>query len=188
MLVSATRRARVALFPTPLTLPVLMKGIPRFLIALCLLAALSGGCSKKARDEDQEEESVPTPRPQPAAAAPKPDASTAPSAAEEKAPHAAAAPAPDTDRGGIPPDLAAADAAYEAWFKKYNLDLTDPKMLDEDPDSDGFTNREEFLADTNPRDPNSRPGVAKGMRLKEFVRKDLPFLLKSVQGDSAQIE
>jgi hypothetical protein len=168
--------------------PCPMNGIPRLLIAFCLLAALCGGCSKKARDEDHEEEPATTPAAKPAAAAPKPGASSAPSAAEEKASRTAAASPPDTDRGAIPADLAAADAAYEAWFKKYNLDLTDPKMLDEDPDSDGFTNREEFLADTNPRDPNSRPGVAKGMRLKEFVRKDLPFVLKAVQGDSAQID
>src|ERR1700744_3143059 len=29
---------------------------------------------------------------------------------------------------------------YEAWFKKYHLDLTDPNMLNADSDGDGFTN------------------------------------------------
>jgi hypothetical protein len=111
--------------------------------------------------------------------------SAAPAAEPNASAPAAAAPAPTE---GIPADLAAQDAAYEAWFKKHHLDLSDPKMLDEDPDGDGFTNREEFLADTDPRDPNSRPGIANGIRLKEFVRKDLPFVLKSVQGQTAEIE
>ncbi|MDI9382948.1 MAG: lamin tail domain-containing protein [Verrucomicrobiota bacterium] len=37
-------------------------------------------------------------------------------------------------------------------------ELADPDLggSDADPDGDGFTNREEFLANTNPRDPNSR--------------------------------
>ena len=31
--------------------------------------------------------------------------------------------------------------------------------MDQDADHDGYTNREEFLADTNPLDPKSMPGV-----------------------------
>ncbi len=161
-----------------------MTRIPRLLIASAALAALAAGCSKKPPEKVRKEEAKSEAAPKPATAkAPGDTAAPLPEGSEP-----AAAPAPDTDQGAIPADLAAADAAYEAWFKKHTLDLADPKMLDDDPDSDGFTNREEFLADTNPRDPNSRPGVAKGLRLKEFVRKDLPFVLKSVQGGTAQIE
>ena len=78
--------------------------------------------------------------------------------------------------------------AYEAWFKKYHLDLNDPKMLDADPDGDGFTNREEFLAGTDPLDPNSHPGVHTGMKMKEYTKVELPFMLRSVEGETAQIE
>jgi len=78
-------------------------------------------------------------------------------------------------------------AAYEAWFKKYNLDLSDPKMLDADPDGDGFSNREEFLADTDPHDKNSRPGIHKGIRLKEYVEVRLPLVLESIEGEKAHI-
>jgi hypothetical protein len=79
------------------------------------------------------------------------------------------------------------NAEFEAWFKKYGLDLNDPKMLDADPDGDGFTNREEFLADTNPLDPNSYPGVHKKIRLKEFTEVRLPLVLEAVEGDRARL-
>ncbi len=79
-------------------------------------------------------------------------------------------------------------AAYEAWFKKHHLDLNDPKMLDADPDGDGFTNREEFLADTDPHDKNSHPGIHKGIRLKEYNEVRLPLMLESIEGDKAHLK
>ncbi len=79
-------------------------------------------------------------------------------------------------------------AAYEAWFKKYSLDLNDPKMLDADPDDDGFTNRDEFLADTDPHDKSSRPGIHKGIRLKEYNEVRLPLVLESIEGDKAYLK
>jgi hypothetical protein len=180
-----------------------MKVSPRLLTAFCALALLAGGCSKKkptavtrndlpAGNPAAAEPTAPATEPSPApTTTPQPDTAAAPApAAPAASPGAgsAPAPAPGATVDGIPADLAAQDAAYEAWFKKYNLDLSDPKMLDDDPDGDGFTNREEFLADTNPRDPNSHPGLAKNIRLKEYVRKDLPFVLKSVQGETAEME
>jgi hypothetical protein len=167
-----------------------MKVTPRLLLAVSLLALLAGGCSKKkpvAVGPDEQPRTAEAPAKQAAGMAdrnaPRPPRDTDTPAPESAAP---ASTAPATE--GIPADLAAQDVAYEAWFKKHKLDLSDPKMLDEDPDNDGFTNREEFLADTDPRDPNSRPGIATGIRLKEFVRKDLPFVLKAVQGQTAEIE
>ena len=80
--------------------------------------------------------------------------------------------------------------AYEAWFKKYHLDLNDPKMLDADPDGDGFTNREEFLANTNPLDPTSHPPVAdpgKILKLKEYSEARLPVTLENIEGDKAKL-
>jgi hypothetical protein len=83
---------------------------------------------------------------------------------------------------------AADQAAYEVWFKRYNLDLNDPKMLDADADDDGFSNRDEFLADTDPHDQDARPGIHKGIRLKEYNEVVLPLVLESIDGEKAQIK
>lgn len=80
------------------------------------------------------------------------------------------------------------NADFEVWFKKHGLDLTDEKMLDSDADQDGFSNRDEFLADTDPKDPNSRPGVSKTMRVKEYTEVRLPFVLRGVEGSAATVE
>jgi hypothetical protein len=106
-----------------------------------------------------------------------------------------AEPAPGNPAAGTTPASAPGvvgsaedQAAYEAWFKKYNLDLSDPKMLDADPDEDGYTNRDEFLADTDPHDKNSRPGIHKSIRLKEYNEVRLPLVLESIDGEKARIK
>ena len=89
-----------------------------------------------------------------------------------------------------PPAPAEARPGYDAWFKKYQLDLNDPKMLDADADGDGASNRAEFLADTNPRDPASRPETARtqlAMRYTAYNVTRLPLVLESVHGGSAVI-
>ena len=92
-------------------------------------------------------------------------------------------PAPVADATpALPPD-----EGYDAWFKKHNLDLNDPKMLDADTDGDGFSNRDEFMADTDPRDANSRPGIHNQMRLKQYTEVRLPVILEDVSGDTARV-
>jgi hypothetical protein len=107
---------------------------------------------------------------------------------EEQMPTPAAAPAPDMPVATTSPDETKTNADFESWFKKYKLDLNDPKMLDADSDGDGFSNRDEFLADSNPLDPESRPGIHKTIRLKEYTEVRLPFVLREVQGETATIE
>jgi len=91
----------------------------------------------------------------------------------------------------VPPLGKGETSAYEAWFKKYHLDLNDPKMLDADPDGDGFTNREEFLAGTDPLDPNSHPptvAARASIKLKEYSEVRLPVVLEAVEGDKARLK
>lgn len=76
---------------------------------------------------------------------------------------------------------------YEAWFKKYNL-TPDPSVLDQDADADGYSNREEFLASTNPRDPNSLPGVIEGVSVKAMTEIKIPIILRDVKPGKAHIE
>ena len=52
----------------------------------------------------------------------------------------------DEDDDGMPQD----------WEEKYGLDLQ-RNDSDEDPDGDLFTNHQEYLAGTHPKDPGSRP-------------------------------
>jgi hypothetical protein len=100
-----------------------------------------------------------------------------------------------TTPGNLSADLAKSDEVYDAWFRKYQLDLNDPKMLDSDADGDGVSNRDEFMADTNPRDAKSRPASSiaateshAALRLKQYNEVRLPIILESVQGGTAKIK
>jgi hypothetical protein len=84
--------------------------------------------------------------------------------------------------------LSPADRAkYEAWFKRYDL-TSDPAVMDQDADSDGYSNREEFLADTNPRDPKSLPGVLESASLKSVNEVTVPMILREVKGGKARVQ
>lgn len=79
-------------------------------------------------------------------------------------------------------------AKFEAWCKRYGFDAKDPAMLDADPDRDGFSNREEYIAATNPLDPNSVPGMLDGVAMKEFNEVRVPVLLREVKDGKARLE
>jgi hypothetical protein len=163
-----------------------MKTFLPHVAAASMLAIVLSGCGRKQESQTQitrEAESSLPPQEQ-VAQAPAPENKDAdllkqPSPGSQKPTLAANAP------GGA--DI----SAYEAWFKKYHLDLNDPKMLDADPDGDGFTNREEFLAGTDPLDPNSHPptvAARASIRLKEYNEVRLPIVLEAVEGDKARLK
>ena len=100
-------------------------------------------------------------------------------------------PAPDPAAPSVLPSLSTEDATQlEAWWKKYNLDPNDSAQLVADSDGDGYSNREEFLAETNPRDPNSLPGVLEGVAMKTMTEVPVPIILREVPktGGKARIQ
>lgn len=145
-----------------------------FALAASIIVA-AGGCKKPQADVVSIEESTPAPEEE------MPAPATPPGIATETATATAAATEPA-------PEEAKSNSDFEAWFKKYELDLNDPAMLDGDADGDGATNRDEFLADSDPRDAGSRPGIHKAIRLKEYTEVRLPFVVRAVAGETATVE
>ena len=52
-----------------------------------------------------------------------------------------------------------------SWILEHNLDYTSASLPENDPDADGFTNREEFEGKTNPKDAASKPALWTKLRL-----------------------
>ena len=56
------------------------------------------------------------------------------------------------------------------WIIDNHLDILDSDILSEDPDHDGFTNQDEFLAGTDPNDKNSHPAFVTRLRLAQWKK------------------
>ena len=148
-----------------------MKRTSCVLIALALPLWL-GGCD---RNEVTSSETLPNRQP---AAQPGAEQLSAPVALPEGA-------LETRPLAGLPADET---AKFEAWCRKYGLDPKDPGMLDADPDRDGFSNREEYIAGTNPLDPHSMPGMLDGVVMKEMREVRVPVILREVKGGKARVQ
>ena len=75
----------------------------------------------------------------------------------------------DADKDGIP----------DAWELKYGFDPRDPADAQKDPDGDTFTNKEEYDAKTDPKDPESHPDYLDFLSVSGELKKELlPFWFK----------
>jgi hypothetical protein len=74
-----------------------------------------------------------------------------------------------------------------SWFEKYNLPYTDPTVVSQDPDHDGFTNADEWrgedindhpgeVGQTDPKSDKSHPPYYTKLFFEQFIR--VPFRLK----------
>lgn len=59
-----------------------------------------------------------------------------------------------------------ADGMKDEWEKKYGLNPSDASDAAADPDGDGFTNLEEFVAGTDPSDKNSHPDYIDSLKVE----------------------
>lgn len=75
-----------------------------------------------------------------------------------------------------------------AWFETYGLDVLNPNVLNEDADGDGFTNREEFDAKTDPTKKESHPPYYLKLRLVRFIQVPFRLILQAYDGDPAKPE
>jgi hypothetical protein len=84
-----------------------------------------------------------------------------------------------------------------AWKRKYNINILDMRAEDEDPDKDGFSNKQEYWGvnrkgdgnpegdpdSTNPLDPKSHPPYYAVLWLKQWVQQAFQFVMKAWDGD-----
>ncbi|MEZ5405443.1 MAG: Amuc_1099 family pilus-like system protein [Verrucomicrobiia bacterium] len=74
------------------------------------------------------------------------------------------------------PDEAGVDGIAPLWKEKYGFSLSDPTVADQDPDKDGFTNKDEYLGKTDPLNAESHPPYTTKLRLTNFEAK--PYSLE----------
>ena len=69
-----------------------------------------------------------------------------------------------------------------AWLIKFVLNFADATIKDQDPDQDGFTNLEEFNAQSDPKDKASHPPKINKLRFVKFEQIDFPVIFKGDAG------
>ncbi len=76
----------------------------------------------------------------------------------------------DADGDGLP----------DEWERRYGLNPDDPSDANADADNDGFTNMEEYLAKTDPKDSKSHPDYLDSLKLELPLKETfLPFYFVS---------
>jgi hypothetical protein len=73
------------------------------------------------------------------------------------------------------------------WLEKYALPIAEPDVLTQDPDADGFTNRDEWDGHTNPIDRESHPSYISKLKLRSSAKEVFPLIFSSSIGDSYAI-
>lgn len=86
------------------------------------------------------------------------------------------------------------DPVPDKWLIKFAINPLAPKVIDEDPDNDGFSTLDEFLGidhnaengeddSTNPQDPKSHPPHHAKLYLKQYIKVAFRLLFDGYNGD-----
>ena len=70
------------------------------------------------------------------------------------------------------------------WLEQFNLPIADADVLTQDPDSDGFSNLEEWQNHTNPTDKASHPPFIAKLKMKSFAQEPFRLVFASWVGDT----
>jgi len=65
------------------------------------------------------------------------------------------------------------------WFEKYGLPIEDADALEQDPDKDGFTNLDEWQANTDPTKADSHPDYTTKLRLVSATEEPFRYVFAS---------
>jgi hypothetical protein len=73
------------------------------------------------------------------------------------------------------------------WLEEFGLPITDADVLAQDPDSDGFTNLDEWEGHSNPIEKESHPPYTFKLKLRSFAQEAFPLIFSSSVGDTYAI-
>jgi hypothetical protein len=73
------------------------------------------------------------------------------------------------------------------WLEQFNLAIADADVLTQDPDSDGFSNLEEWQNHTAPTDKASHPPFTAKLKMKSFAQEPFRLVFASWVGDTFAI-
>ncbi len=65
------------------------------------------------------------------------------------------------------------------WLEEFGLPITEADVLTQDPDSDGFTNFDEWEGRSNPTEQDSHPPYVAKLKLKSFAQERFPLIFSS---------
>jgi hypothetical protein len=69
------------------------------------------------------------------------------------------------------------------WLEEFGLPITDPEVLTEDPDNDGFNNLDEWEGHTNPAEKGSHPPYPFKLKLRSYAEEAFPLIFSSYIGE-----
>lgn len=65
------------------------------------------------------------------------------------------------------------------WLEEFGLPITEGDVLTQDPDSDGFTNLDEWEGHSHPTERQSHPPYLTKLKLKSFAQEPFPLIFSS---------